>query len=59
MVSALRRGEQIIMQGGILGKVTKVKKDGEIEVEIATGVKIRVIQSTITTVISKTEPVEK
>ncbi len=59
MVSALRRGDQVITQGGILGKVTKVKEDGEIEVEIATGVKIRVIQSTITTVISKTEPVEK
>ena len=34
----------------------KVKEDGEIEVEIADGVKVRVIKSTVATVISKTEP---
>ncbi|MEO9653027.1 MAG: preprotein translocase subunit YajC [Roseobacter sp.] len=56
MVSGLRRGDQVITQGGIVGKVVKVKDDGEIEVEIAEGVKIRVIQNTIATVISKTEP---
>jgi preprotein translocase subunit YajC len=59
MVSTLRRGDQVITQGGIVGKVTKVKEDGEVEVEIATGVKIRVIQSTIATVLSKTEPADK
>jgi preprotein translocase subunit YajC len=59
MVSALRRGDQVITQGGIVGKVTKVKDDGEVEVEIATGVKIRVIQSTIANVLSKTEPADK
>jgi len=56
MVSNLRRGDNIITQGGIVGKVAKVKEDGEIEVEIADGVKIRVIKSTVATVISKTEP---
>ncbi len=56
MVTALRRGDQVVTQGGIVGKVVKVKDDGEIEVEIADGVKVRVIQSTIATVISKTEP---
>ena len=56
MVAALRRGDQVVTQGGIVGKVVKVKEDGEIEVEIADGVKVRVIQSTIATVISKTEP---
>jgi preprotein translocase subunit YajC len=56
MVAALRRGDQVVTQGGIIGKVVKVKEDGELEVEIADGVKIRVIQSTIATVISKTEP---
>ncbi|WP_425050056.1 preprotein translocase subunit YajC [Psychromarinibacter sp. S121] len=56
MVEALRRGDQVITQGGIVGKVTKVKEDGEIEVEIATGVKVRVIKSTVAQVISKTEP---
>ncbi|MGB5864275.1 MAG: preprotein translocase subunit YajC [Sulfitobacter sp.] len=56
MVTALRRGDQVVTQGGIVGKVVKVKDDGELEVEISEGVKVRVIQSTIATVISKTEP---
>lgn len=56
MVSALRRGDQVVTQGGMIGKVTKVKDDGELELEIAEGVKVRVIQNTIATVISKTEP---
>jgi preprotein translocase subunit YajC len=56
MVAALRRGDQVVTQGGIIGKVVKVKDDGEIEVEVADGVKVRVIQSTIATVLSKTEP---
>ncbi|MCO4842542.1 MAG: preprotein translocase subunit YajC [Yoonia sp.] len=57
MVEALRRGDQIITQGGIMGKVTKVKDgNNEIEVEIASGVNVRVIRSTIATVVNKTEP---
>ncbi|MHA3914759.1 preprotein translocase subunit YajC [Halovulum sp. GXIMD14793] len=57
MVAALRRGDQVITQGGIVGKVTKVK-DGELRVEIAEGVEIRVIQATIAQVLNKTEPAE-
>lgn len=56
MVSALRRGDQVVTQGGVIGKVAKVKDDGELEVEIAEGIKVRVVQSTIATVVSKTEP---
>lgn len=56
MVAALRRGDQVVTAGGVIGKVTKVKDAGEIELEIATGVKVRVIQATITQVLSKTEP---
>ncbi|MCH8466082.1 MAG: preprotein translocase subunit YajC [Roseinatronobacter sp.] len=59
MVSALRRGDQVVTQGGIIGKVVKVKEDGEAEVEIAEGVKVRVLKSTIATVMSKTEPAAK
>lgn len=59
MVESLRRGDQVLTQGGIYGKVTKVK-DGEddIEVEIAKDVKIRVLRSAVGSVISKTEPAE-
>jgi len=56
MVNALRRGDQVVTQGGLIGKVTKVKDDNEVEVEIADGVKVRVVQATIAQVISKTEP---
>jgi len=56
MVAALRRGDQVVTQGGMIGKVVKVKDDGELELEIADGVKVRVIQNTIATVVSKTEP---
>lgn len=56
MVSALRRGDQVVTQGGLIGKVVKVKEENEIEVELAEGVKVRVVQSTIAQVISKTEP---
>lgn len=59
MVEALRRGDQVVTQGGVIGKVTKVKENNEVEVEIAEGVKVRVVQSTIVTVLSKTEPAEK
>ncbi len=43
MVTALRRGDQVVTQGGLIGKVTKVKEENEIEVEVATGVKVRVV----------------
>lgn len=58
MVAALRRGDQVVTQGGIIGKVSKVKENNEVEVEIAEGVRVRVVQNTITTVLSKTEPAE-
>ena len=56
MVKALRRGDQVVTQGGLIGKVVKVKEENEMEVEIAEGVKVRVVQSTITQVLNKTEP---
>lgn len=57
MVAALRRGDEVVTSGGLVGKVTRVKDDsGEIEVEIAPTVKVRVIRSTVSQVLSKTEP---
>lgn len=58
MVAALRRGDQVVTQGGLIGKVSKVKDDHEIEVELATDVKVRVVKSTIAQVMNKTEPAE-
>ena len=56
MVEALRRGDQILTQGGIVGKVIKVGEDGIVEVEIAEGVKVKVLKHTVAQVMSKTEP---
>lgn len=56
MVAALRRGDQVVTGGGILGKVTKVGEDNQVEVEIADGVKVKIVKSSITQVLSKTDP---
>lgn len=56
MVSAMKKGDQIITQGGIIGKVVSVRDD-EIEVEIATGVRVRVVRSTVAQVLNATAPV--
>ena len=56
MVANLRRGDQIVTQGGVIGKIAKVKDDNEVEVEIAENIRIRVVRSTISQVVSKTEP---
>ena len=56
MVEALRRGDEVVTSGGIVGKVSKVQEDGKVEIEIAEGVKVKVIKHTITHVLNKTEP---
>nr|WP_321510412.1 preprotein translocase subunit YajC [uncultured Celeribacter sp.] len=56
MIDAVRRGDEVVTAGGIMGKVAKVREDGVLEVEIAEGVKVRVQKSTLSAVISKTEP---
>ena len=59
MVDNLRRGDQVLTQGGIIGKIAKVKEGEEIEVELAKDVKVSIIRSTIVNVLSKTEPAKK
>ncbi len=55
-VANLRRGDQVVTAGGVIAKVTKVIDNEEIEVEISHGVKVKLIRSTISGVLSKTEP---
>ena len=52
MVEALRRGDQVVTSGGMIGKVTKVA-DNEVEVELAPNVKVRVVRSTISQVVEQ------
>jgi len=53
MISAVRRNDKVVTAGGIFGKVTKVHDDDRITVEIADGVKVDVVSSTISNVISR------
>lgn len=55
MIAELKRGDQVVTQGGIIGKITDVKND-EVTVEIAQGVKIRVVRATIAQVVSQPKP---
>jgi preprotein translocase subunit YajC len=57
MLKAIRRGDTVITNGGIVGKVTKVVDDSEVELQIAEGVKVRAMRSMITEVRAKAEPV--
>jgi len=54
MVAGMRRGDTIVTSGGIIGKVAKVDEQ-ELQVEIAEGVKIKVLRSTISEVRGKGE----
>ncbi|KAB2699163.1 preprotein translocase subunit YajC [Brucella haematophila] len=57
MLTAVRRGDTVVTGGGIVGKVQKVVDDNEVEVEIAEGVRIKVLRSTLMDVRVKGEPV--
>jgi preprotein translocase subunit YajC len=59
MVSNLRRGDTVVTAGGIIGKVTRVKDDGEIEVEIAETTRVRIMKGTVAEVRAKGEPVKE
>ena len=59
MVANIRRGDEVVTSGGIIGKVTKVRDDREIEVEIADNTRVRVIKATVAEVRVKGEPVKE
>ena len=56
LLNSVRRGDKIVTGGGIMGTITKVVNDDEVQVEIADGVKVRVQRGMISSVVSKTEP---
>ena len=59
LVANLRRGDTVVTSGGIIGKVTKVRDDNEIEVEIADNTRVRVVKATVSEVRAKGEPVKE
>ncbi len=55
MLAAIQRGDKVMTNGGILGKVTKVT-DEELTVEIAQGTKVQIRKGMIADVINRTQP---
>ena len=55
MVEALKRGDEVITSGGIIGTVDRVMEDDRIEVNIGDNIKVQVIKSTITSLLKKEE----
>jgi preprotein translocase subunit YajC len=59
LIKNLRRGDTVITSGGLVGKVTKVVDDDQIEVEIADDVRVRQMRSMVADVRAKGEPVKE
>jgi preprotein translocase subunit YajC len=59
MVKNVRRGDTVITSGGLIGKVTKVIDDDQVEVEVAEDVRVRQMRSMLTDVRAKGEPVKE
>ena len=55
MVASLKRGDEIITSGGIIGTIERVMEDDRIEVNIGENVKVQIIKSTITSLLKKEE----
>jgi preprotein translocase subunit YajC len=56
MLDALRRGDRVVTGGGIVGTVNRVVNDAEVDVDIAQGVRVRVLRSTISSILAKPDP---
>ena len=56
MVDALSRGDNVVTAGGIMGKVARIVDGDKAEIQISENVSVQVIKSTISQVLSKTEP---
>lgn len=57
MLGNLRRGDRVVTSGGIIGTVSKITAENEVMIEIDDNVRVRVIKSMITEVMTKGEPV--
>ncbi|CAE7881959.1 yajC [Symbiodinium necroappetens] len=56
MVQALRRGDRVVTAGGIYGTVARIISDTELDLEIADGVKVRMLRGTVQEVVGKGQP---
>jgi preprotein translocase subunit YajC len=58
MVKNVRKGDSVITSGGLVGRVTKVIDDDQVEIEVAEGVRVRQMRQMVTDVRAKGEPVK-
>ena len=58
MVAAVKRGDTVVTAGGLIGKVSKVVDENEMQIELAEGVKVRAVRGMIAEVRAKGEPVK-
>jgi preprotein translocase subunit YajC len=59
LIKSTRKGDSVVTTGGLIGKVTRVVDDAELELEIAPNVKVRVSRAMISNVRSRSEPVKE
>lgn len=59
MIANVRRGDTVVTTGGLIGKVAKVVDEGELQLDLAEGVRVRVVRSMIADVRAKGEPVKE
>ena len=59
LVKALRRGDTVVTAGGLIGRVSKVVDDHELQIELSEGFKVRLARSMVTEVRAKGEPVKE
>ena len=59
MIANLRRGDTVVTSGGLIGKVAKVAEDGELQLDLAENVRVRVVRGMVAEVRSKGEPVKE
>jgi preprotein translocase subunit YajC len=58
MLSNLRRGDRVITNGGLIGTISKIVSESEVQLELADDVRVRHLRSMITEVLAKTDPID-
>jgi preprotein translocase subunit YajC len=56
LVAAVKRGDRVVTTGGILGVITKVIDNNEVQLEISEGVRVRILRAAISDVVNRSEP---
>jgi preprotein translocase subunit YajC len=58
MLTNLRRGDRVVTNGGLIGTISKIVSDSEVQLELADDIRVRQLRSMITDVLAKTDPVD-